>query len=83
MADGTVSGGRGRSIMPRPARRSAHGVHPPVVGDDGPLDTDQWPSVSKAGRIRDPFDHTWGLAQRVEELDTEEMARRMKAFYEE
>lgn len=37
----------------------------------------------KAGRVRDPYGHTWGLAQRVEELDAEEMARRMTAFYEE
>ena len=37
----------------------------------------------KSGRVRDPFGHTWGLSQRVEEIDSEEMARRMTAFYEE
>ena len=37
----------------------------------------------KSGRIRDPFGHTWGLSQRVEEVSSEEMARRMEAFYED
>lgn len=37
----------------------------------------------KAGRVRDPFGHTWGLAQRVEDVDDGEMERRMAAFYEE
>ena len=35
----------------------------------------------RSGRLRDPFGHTWGLAQRVEDVDDEEMARRMAAFY--
>ncbi len=35
----------------------------------------------KAGRVKDPYGHTWGLSQRVEELDAEEMKRRMEAFY--
>ncbi|MGB6058346.1 MAG: VOC family protein [Microthrixaceae bacterium] len=34
----------------------------------------------KGGRLRDPFGHTWGLAEHVEDLDDEEMARRMAAF---
>lgn len=37
----------------------------------------------KSGRVRDPFGHTWGLAQRMEEVDDAEMERRMAAFYEE
>ena len=37
----------------------------------------------KGGRVRDPFGHTWGLAQHVEDVSTEEMQRRMAAFYEE
>lgn len=37
----------------------------------------------RAGRLRDPFGHTWGLAQQVEEIDDQEMARRMAAFYED
>lgn len=37
----------------------------------------------KSGRIKDPFGHTWGLGQQIEELDNKEMARRMAAFYEE
>ena len=35
----------------------------------------------KSGRVRDPFGHTWGLGQRVEEVSAEEMERRMAAFY--
>ena len=37
----------------------------------------------KSGRVRDPFGHTWGLGQRVEEVSEEEMERRMAAFYED
>lgn len=36
----------------------------------------------KSGRVKDPYGHTWGLSQKIEELDTEEMERRMAAFYE-
>jgi len=36
----------------------------------------------KSGRVQDPFGHTWGLSQRVEEVSTEEMERRMATFYE-
>ncbi len=36
----------------------------------------------KAGRVRDPFGHTWGLGQQVEVVSDEEMQRRMAAFYE-
>ena len=35
----------------------------------------------RAGRVRDPFGHTWGLGQAVEEVSDEEMQRRMAAFY--
>lgn len=34
----------------------------------------------KSGRLMDPFGHTWGLGQHVEDVDDEEMARRMAAF---
>lgn len=37
----------------------------------------------KGGRVRDPYGHTWGLGQHVEDLTAEEMERRMAAFYEE
>jgi PhnB protein len=37
----------------------------------------------KGGRVRDPFGHTWGLGQHVEDVGPEEMDRRMAAFYEE
>lgn len=37
----------------------------------------------KGGRLRDPFGHTWGLAQHVEDVSSEEMTRRMAAFYED
>lgn len=37
----------------------------------------------KGGRVRDPFGHTWGLAQHVEDVSPEEMERRMAQFYEE
>ncbi len=37
----------------------------------------------KGGRVRDPFGHTWGLAQHVEDVSDEEMERRMAAFYED
>lgn len=37
----------------------------------------------RGGRVRDPFGHTWGLAQHVEDVTPEEMERRMAAFYEE
>lgn len=36
----------------------------------------------KGGRVRDPFGHTWGLGQHVEDVSPEEMERRMAAFYE-
>ena len=35
----------------------------------------------KGGRVRDPFGHTWGLGQHVEDVSDEEMRRRMAAFY--
>jgi PhnB protein len=35
----------------------------------------------KSGRVRDPFGHTWGLGQHVEDVSAEEMERRMAAFY--
>lgn len=37
----------------------------------------------RSGRLRDPFGHSWGLGQHVEDVDDAEMARRMAAFYEE
>ena len=37
----------------------------------------------KSGRVRDPFGHTWGLGQHVEDVSAEEMRRRMAAFYED
>jgi PhnB protein len=36
----------------------------------------------RGGRLRDPFGHTWGLAQHVEDVAPEEMERRMAQFYE-
>jgi len=35
----------------------------------------------KSGRVRDPFGHTWGLGQSVEDVSDEEMERRMARFY--
>lgn len=35
------------------------------------------------GRLRDPFGQTWGLGRQVEEVDAEEMDRRMASFYAE
>jgi PhnB protein len=37
----------------------------------------------KAGRVRDPFGHTWGLAQHVADVSPEEMERRMASFYDD
>ena len=37
----------------------------------------------KSGRLMDPFGHTWGLGQHVEDVTDEEMQRRMASFYEE
>jgi PhnB protein len=37
----------------------------------------------KAGRIEDPFGHTWGIGQHVEDVSPEEMERRMASFYED
>ena len=34
-----------------------------------------------AGRIEDPFGHSWGLGQHVEDVDDEEMARRVADLY--
>ncbi|MBY5161184.1 VOC family protein [Salsipaludibacter albus] len=34
----------------------------------------------RGGRVRDPFGHTWGLGQHVEDLSREEMERRMSAW---
>ncbi len=36
-----------------------------------------------SGRLKDPFGHTWGLGQHVEDVSEDEMAARMQAFYEE
>ncbi len=36
----------------------------------------------KGGRVRDPFGHTWGLGEHVEDVSTEEMERRMAEFYD-
>ncbi|REK22710.1 MAG: VOC family protein [Actinobacteria bacterium] len=36
----------------------------------------------KGGRVRDPFGHTWGLGEHVEDVSPEEMERRMQEFYE-
>ena len=35
----------------------------------------------KGGRVRDPFGHTWGLAQHIEDVTPEEMERRMASFF--
>lgn len=35
----------------------------------------------EGGRIRDPFGHTWGIGRHVEDVDPDEMQRRMAAFY--
>jgi PhnB protein len=37
----------------------------------------------KGGRVRDPFGHTWGLGQHVEDVSDEEMAKRVETFYNE
>lgn len=37
----------------------------------------------KSGRVRDPYGHTWGLGQRVEEVSNDEMERRMAAFWQD
>ncbi len=34
----------------------------------------------RAGRLRDPFGHTWGLGQHVEDVSAEEMAARADAW---
>jgi len=36
-----------------------------------------------SGRLRDPFGHTWGLGQHIEDVSDEEMERRMAAFYQD
>lgn len=35
----------------------------------------------RSGRVRDPFGHTWGLGQSIEDVSDEEMDRRMAQFY--
>lgn len=37
----------------------------------------------RAGRVLDPFGHSWGLSQRVEDVSPAEMERRMAAFWED
>lgn len=37
----------------------------------------------EGGRIEDPFGHTWGIGRHVEDVSDEEMARRVKTFYED
>lgn len=37
----------------------------------------------KSGRVRDPFGHTWGLGQHIEDVSPDEMQRRMAAFYDD
>lgn len=37
----------------------------------------------RSGRLEDPFGHTWGVGQHVEDVSPEEMQRRMASFYEE
>lgn len=34
----------------------------------------------KGGRLSDPFGYSWGMGQHVEDIDDEEMVRRMDAF---
>ncbi len=34
----------------------------------------------RAGRVRDPFGHTWGLGQQIEQLSDEEMSERMASW---
>lgn len=35
----------------------------------------------RSGRVMDPFGHTWGLGQRVEQVGPEEMKQRMADFF--
>lgn len=37
----------------------------------------------RSGRILDPFGHSWGIGQHVEDVSDEEMERRMASFYED
>ena len=37
----------------------------------------------KGGRLEDPFGHSWGIGQHVEDVSPEEMERRMAQFYED
>lgn len=37
----------------------------------------------RSGRLRDPFGHTWGLGEHVEDVSDDEMRRRMADFYED
>lgn len=37
----------------------------------------------KAGRVRDPYGHQWALSQHVEDVDPDEIQRRVEAFYQQ
>lgn len=62
-----------RSLWDRAIQAGAEEVYPLEMQFYGDL----------AGRIRDPFGHTWGLGQHVEEVNEEEMQRRMATVYED
>jgi PhnB protein len=62
-----------RSVWDRAIQAGAEEVYPLEMQFYGDL----------AGRVRDPFGHTWGLGQHVEDVSEEEMQRRMAAVYED
>jgi PhnB protein len=37
----------------------------------------------RGGRVRDPFGHQWMLSTHIEDVDREELDRRMRAWSEE
>jgi hypothetical protein len=68
------------------SRRAGTGITVTRVAQNYGI-TDAKPTVvqfygDKSGRVEDPYGHTWGLSQRIEDLDPDEMARRMAKFYE-
>lgn len=62
-----------RSVWDRAIEAGAEEIYPLELQFYGDL----------SGRIRDPFGHTWGLGQHVEDVSDEEMERRIRLLRRE
>ena len=56
----------------------AEAVHAGAVAERPPVD---YPHGSRAGWLRDPFGHRWGLSQRVRDVPEDEVSRAAAEFF--